>query len=182
MNDIVHFLARHEMWLQVTRLRTIMTFGIVAAIVFFLVRRFLRWHHLVRQINLARITPEELRRKLNAHQDMLLVDLQGGASSDTERMAIPGAIRIDPRALEKCRDVDIATSREVVLYGASAGEFTNARVALASHQKGIENVRPLAGGLQAWRDRGFPIASDVLVPSSPADAAVLAAGHHKSSA
>jgi hypothetical protein len=63
---------------QVMRLGTFMTFGIVAAIGFFLLRRFLRWYHLVRQINLARITPEELRGKLNAHQDILLVDLQGG--------------------------------------------------------------------------------------------------------
>jgi membrane protein DedA with SNARE-associated domain/rhodanese-related sulfurtransferase len=163
----------------VTRLGTIITFGIVAAIVFVLVRRLVRWYHLVRQFNLARITPEELREKLNAREDILLVDLQGHAGSDTEQVAIPGAIRIDPRALEKYRDVDISTSREVVLYGASAGEFTSARVALALHQKGIENVRPLAGGLRAWRDRGFPVTSEVMAPGRMAAAAVLASGRYK---
>jgi membrane protein DedA with SNARE-associated domain/rhodanese-related sulfurtransferase len=164
---------------RVMRLGTIMTFGVVAAIVYFLVRRFLRWYHLVRQFNLAGITPEELREKLNAREDILLVDLQGHAGSDTERMAMPGAIRIDPRALEKYRDVDISTSREVVLYGATAVEFTSARVALALHQKGIENVRPLAGGLRAWRDRGFPVTSGVSVPGSSAAEPVLAPGHYK---
>ena len=117
---------------HVIRFGTIMTFAVLAAIAFFLVRRFVRWFHLVRQFNLARITPEELREKLNAHEEILLVDLQGRAGSASGQMAIPGAIRIDPRALEKYRDVNISTSREVVLYCASAGEFTSARVARAA--------------------------------------------------
>ena len=161
------------------RFGTIMTFAIVAAIGFFLVRRFVCWYHLVRQFNLGRITPEELREKLNAHEEMLLVDLQGRAGSATGQMAIPGAIRIDPRALEKYRDVNISTSREVVLYCASGGEFTSARVALALRRKGIENVRPLAGGLRAWRERGFPVTSEALLPGSSATAAVVASGRNK---
>jgi rhodanese-related sulfurtransferase len=164
---------------HVMRLGTIMTFGIVAAIGFFLIRRLVRWYRLVRQFNLARITPEELREKLNAGEDILLVDLQGHADSATERVAIPGAVRIDPRALEQYRDVEISTSREVVLYCSSSGEFTSARVALVLHRKGIENVRPLAGGLRAWRDRGFPVTSEVLVPGIRSVAAVLASGRYK---
>jgi len=30
-------------------------------------------------------------------------------------------------------------------------------VALLLRKKGIERVRPLEGGLDAWRDRGYPI-------------------------
>jgi membrane protein DedA with SNARE-associated domain/rhodanese-related sulfurtransferase len=164
---------------HVMRLGTLMTFAILAGIGFILIRRFVRWYRLVRQFNLARITPEELREKLNANEDILLIDLQGDADSATERMAIPGAVRMDPRALEQYRDVNISTSEEVVLYCASSGELRSARVALALHQKGIKNVRPLAGGLRAWRDRGFPVTSDVLIPSSPAVAAALASSSRK---
>lgn len=164
---------------HVMRLGALVTFGIVAGIGFLLVRRLIRWYRLVRQFNLTRITPGELREKLNAGEDILLVDLQGRADSATERLAIPGAVRIDPRALEQYRDVKISSSRVVVLYCASSGEFTSARVALALHQKGIENVRPLAGGLRAWRDRGFPVTSEVLLPGSSAVAAVVASGRYK---
>jgi rhodanese-related sulfurtransferase len=94
-------------------------------------------------------------------------------------MAIPGAVRIDPRALEQYRNVEISASREVVLYCAGASEFTSARVALALHQRGIEKVRPLAGGIRAWRDRGFPVTPDVLDPRNPAVAAALASGRYK---
>jgi rhodanese-related sulfurtransferase len=45
----------------------------------------------------------------------------------------------------------------VVLYCASPHEFTSARVALALQRRGFERVRPLAGGLRAWRERGFPL-------------------------
>jgi rhodanese-related sulfurtransferase len=154
--------------IHVMRLGTLVTFGIATGIAFSLVRRFVRWYRLVRQFNLARITPEELREKLNANEDLLLIDLQGDADSATEQMAIPGAVRIDPRALEQSQAVDISASREVVLYCATSGEFTSARVALALRQKGIANVRPLAGGLRAWRDRGFPVTTGVLVPGGPA--------------
>jgi rhodanese-related sulfurtransferase len=32
-------------------------------------------------------------------------------------------------------------------------------VALLLVQRGITRVRPLLGGLDAWRDRGFPLAN-----------------------
>jgi rhodanese-related sulfurtransferase len=32
-------------------------------------------------------------------------------------------------------------------------------VALILRRRGIERVRPLAGGLQGWRDRGYPVIS-----------------------
>jgi len=51
-----------------------------------------------------------------------------------------------------------------VLYCTSPGEFTSARVALALHERGIERVRPLAGGLRAWRDCGFPVTAIALSP------------------
>ena len=156
-----------------------MTFVILAGIGFLLVRKFVCWYRLVRQFNLARIAPEELREKLNANEDILLIDLQGRAGSTTECVAIPGAVRIDPRALEQFRDVEIPASREVVLYCATSGEFTSARVALDLRQKGIENVRPLAGGIRAWRERGFPVTSDVLLPDSPAVAAILASSRRR---
>jgi membrane protein DedA with SNARE-associated domain/rhodanese-related sulfurtransferase len=153
---------------HVIRTGAFLALAVAAGFGFYLVRRLVHWLRFVRQFNLARITPEQLRDKLNAGEDILLVDLQACRDSATERMAIPGAVRINPRALEQYGDVKISPSREVVLYCACPGEFTSARVALALRQRGIEHVRPLAGGLRAWRDRGFPVTPDVRVPAIPA--------------
>jgi len=42
-----------------------------------------------------------------------------------------------------------------VLLPASSAALS--RVALALKRQGITNVRPLAGGLQAWIERGYPV-------------------------
>jgi rhodanese-related sulfurtransferase len=102
--------------------------------------------------------------KLNVGEDVLIVDLQGRVDHTAQPMAIPGAVRIDPRRLEKFRDVWVSPSREVVLYCASPDEFTSARVALALRQKGVDHVHPLAGGLQGWLDHGFPVTAEVRTP------------------
>ncbi len=112
-------------------------------------------------------TPDELREKLNLGEDILIVNLQGREHLATEPMAIPGAVRINPRRLELYKQLEVSPSREVVLYCGSPGEFTSARVAEALRQKGVEHVRPLAGGLEAWRSRGFPVTSEVQTTTNP---------------
>jgi membrane protein DedA with SNARE-associated domain/rhodanese-related sulfurtransferase len=131
----------------------------------------IRWYRFLRKFRLARITPEELRDKLSAGGGILVLDLQGGLSQGQELPAIPGAVRIDSRQLsqymKQYRGVDLATDREVILYCASPGDTTSARVALALRQRGFEHVRPLAGGLQSWREHGFPVTTDVRILPAP---------------
>jgi membrane protein DedA with SNARE-associated domain/rhodanese-related sulfurtransferase len=137
------------------------------ALGFYLARKLARWQAFLREFRLARITPEQLRDKLEVGEDILIVDLQGRQHYAKAPLGIPGAIRINPLRLARYRDVVIAPSRQVVLYCGCPGEITSARVALALRRKGIKHVRPLAGGLQAWRDRGFPVTSEVLnLPSA----------------
>jgi len=140
------------------------TTAVVAAIfIYNLLRRFVRWERFVREFKLARITPEELTEKLRRREDLLIIDLQGRGSRRDDMVAIPGAVRIDPHRLEQYGHAELSPSREVVLYCASPGEFTSARVALALRRRGVEHVRPLAGGLKAWRDRGLPVTAHVRV-------------------
>jgi membrane protein DedA with SNARE-associated domain/rhodanese-related sulfurtransferase len=151
---------------HVARIGAFVALAIGAGLGVYLARKFARWQRFVRQFRLARITPEELKEKLNAGEDILIVDLQGRRSDAAKHIAIPGAVRINPRRLEEYEDVKLSPSQEVVLYCTCPGEYTSARVALALRQKGVERVRPLAGGLQAWRNRGFPVTSEVLTPPS----------------
>jgi membrane protein DedA with SNARE-associated domain/rhodanese-related sulfurtransferase len=129
------------------------------------IHRLFRWHRFVREFRLARITPEELWRKQGAGEPILILDLQGGMEEVEGLMAIPGAVRMDPHRLRLYRkqyqDADVVTDREVVLYCGSPSESTSAHVAFALRRRGFESVRPLAGGLQAWRSRGFPLTSQI---------------------
>ena len=147
--------------MHIERLGTLALLAAAAGFGAYFGRKFARWHRFVREFRLARITPEELSDKLNAGEDVLIVDLERGPDGASERMGIPGAVRINPRTLEQSGDVKIPPLREVVLYCRCPGEYTSARVALALHRKGIQRVRPLAGGLKAWRDRGYPVTLNI---------------------
>jgi rhodanese-related sulfurtransferase len=140
---------------QVERMGAFVALAAASAFSFYLGWRFAHWRRFVRQFKLARITPEQLKDKLNRGDDILIVDLQYPVDHSAELMAIPGAVRINPRRLEQYSDIEISPSREVVLYCARPGDFTSARVALALREKGVNHVRPLDGGLQAWRECAF---------------------------
>jgi membrane protein DedA with SNARE-associated domain/rhodanese-related sulfurtransferase len=154
---------------HVIRMGVIVALVAGAALGYYVAQRIARWSRFIRHFRLGRITPEQLREKLNAGEDVLVVDLQGRSNRGNRRMAIPGAVRINPRRLEQYKDIEIAPSQQVVLYCDCPGEFTSARVALALKRRGVEHVRPLAGGLKAWRDLGFPVTVDVRLPPNPAD-------------
>jgi membrane protein DedA with SNARE-associated domain/rhodanese-related sulfurtransferase len=127
-------------------------------------RKLARWRRFIREFRLARITPEELKAKLDAGEPVFIIDLQGGQRHARRRQGIPGAVRINPRRLERYGAYDRKTpfplprDREVVLYSDEPRELTSARVALAMQGRGFSRVRPLAGGLRAWQERGFPVA------------------------
>ena len=140
------------------------TFWVVVAflsLAMFSGRKLVRWHRFVREFRMARITPEELKKKLDAGEKLLVVDLHGRKDGPRGHQAIPGAVCIDPYRLGQYAGHDgrmpIPRDCEVVLYCATPHELTSARVALELRRLGVERVRPLAGGLQAWHERGLPL-------------------------
>ena len=143
-----------------------------------IIRKLVRWFLFLREFRLSRITPDELRDKLSNSGRLLLLDLQGSSALGQRVVAIPGAVRLDPRRLgeyiRQYRDVDLSTDREVIIYCDAPSEATSARLALALHQRGFQHVRPLAGGVRAWQGHGFPITSSVeVLPLAEHEAYVL---------
>lgn len=69
----------------------------------------------LRQLRIARISPEELAAKLSAHEPVLVVDLRHELDVQAEPLMIQGAVRIAPAALE-AGHVTIPRDREMVLY------------------------------------------------------------------
>jgi membrane protein DedA with SNARE-associated domain/rhodanese-related sulfurtransferase len=152
------------------RLGALWVFFAFAALAIFVGRKLVRWRRFVRESRMARITPEELKKKLDAGEQVMIVDLHGRRDGSRGHQGIPGAVCIDPHRLGQDdnpkKRTPIPRDREVVLYCTTLHELTSARAALELRRRGFERVRPLAGGLQAWHERGFPVTSVILCGSA----------------
>ena len=137
-----------------------MPIGMVAAsaLIAYLVFKYVRRHRFLRHLQKARITPMELKRRLDAGDPLVLVDLRTVLDIKTAPYKIPGARLIDPEELKHPHHL-IPRESEVVFYCAEPREATSAQVALRAAAIGFHNVHPLSGGLEGWRQVGFPVES-----------------------
>ena len=60
---------------------------------------------------------------------------------------------------------EIPRNRDVIPYCACPNEVLAARIALRLKRSGITKIRPLAGGVDPWRARDFPVEAVVADPS-----------------
>jgi rhodanese-related sulfurtransferase len=78
----------------------------------------------------------------------LIFDLRANPDGG-EELIIPGAVRISMDDLGK--STEIPRDRDIIVYCACPNEVSAARVALKLRQKGFTRVRPLKGGIEAWK-------------------------------
>jgi membrane protein DedA with SNARE-associated domain/rhodanese-related sulfurtransferase len=131
-------------------------FLLLAAFAGYILWKYYNRQKFLHKLRIARITPEELKEKLDAGEDVLVVDLRHALDFDANPETIPGALHIDAAELEEAAEV-IPRDREIVLFCACPNEVTAARLALLLRSKGITQIRPLAEGYEGWRSRGFPL-------------------------
>jgi len=129
---------------------------LLAAFAGYILWKFYNRQKFLRKLKIARITPEELKGKIDAGEDILIVDLRHSLDFDANPETIPGALHIDAAEFEEAYEV-IPRDREIVLFCACPNEATAARLALLLRSKGITQIRPLSEGYEGWRSRGFPL-------------------------
>ena len=129
---------------------------LLAAFAGYILWKFYNRQKFLRKLRIARITPEELKEKIDAGEDIIVVDLRHSLDFDAYPETIPGALHIDAADLEEAYEV-IPRDREIVLFCACPNEVTAARLALLLRSKGITRIRPLSEGYEGWRRRGFPL-------------------------
>jgi rhodanese-related sulfurtransferase len=109
----------------------------------------------------AEITPDELKAKLDAKEDLLLVDVR--ESDEFEHGHIDGAHLVPRGIIEAAADpsyskhyapLSSARERQVVLYCASSGR--SAMAAAVLQMMGFKRVLNLAGGHARWEAEGKP--------------------------
>jgi len=110
----------------------------------------------LRQFKMARITVEELKRRLDAGEPLTVVDVRHQLDLDASPELIPGAMHMPLEEVDR-RHHEIPRDRDIVLYCACPNEVSSARTAMKLKRNGISRVRPLLGGLDAWRNSNFPL-------------------------
>jgi len=140
---------------------------IAAALAGYILVKYGRRHLFLRKLWTARVSPEALKRRLDAGEDVAIIDLRTPLDVTATPYAIPGSRWLAADVIDE-HEAELLRSRDVVLYGVSSNDPTSARVALQLKGKGITRVRPLEGGLAAWMALKFPVRS-VQLPLVAAD-------------
>ena len=139
--------------------------AVVALFIGYLAIKYARRARFIRLLRVARISPDELRDKLAACADVVIVDLRLSLDFAAAPQTLPGALRLAPEEVAS-RHQEIPRDREVVLYCSCPDESTSTRAALLLKQYGIHQVRPLAGGYETWRQKNFPLTPATVRPQA----------------
>lgn len=118
--------------------------------------KFFQRQRILRELRMARITAAELRRKQEEKEDIVIIDLRSRAELKLDPERIPGAVHFEVGEAER-RQADLPRDREIIVYCSCPNEITSARVARRLQKKGFAHIRPLLGGLDAWRELRYPV-------------------------
>jgi membrane protein DedA with SNARE-associated domain/rhodanese-related sulfurtransferase len=134
---------------------------VLLMVVALLIYRLNKRRQFLIQLRGLRLEPQQLMAMIaDAERQGLdrpfIVDLRHPLDVMTDPLVLPGALRIGPDELKQRKEI-IPTDRDIILYCTCPSEETSAKVALELRRMGIKRVRPLRGGLQGWKDCGYPV-------------------------
>jgi membrane protein DedA with SNARE-associated domain/rhodanese-related sulfurtransferase len=128
---------------------------VTGVVVLYIGYKYFQRYRLVRELRMARITVDELHQKQEAGENLMILDLRSQAALEEEPSLIRGALHMNMDEVDG-RLKDIPRDRDIILYCSCPNEVSAARVALLLQRKGFSRVRPLLGGIDAWRERDYP--------------------------
>jgi membrane protein DedA with SNARE-associated domain len=88
---------------------------LVAGFAGYVASKYVSRQRFLRKIRIARITPEDLKAKLDAGEDMMVVDVRHQSEFQADPIIIPGALHLTTEELER-RHQEIPRGRDIVLY------------------------------------------------------------------
>ncbi len=97
------------------RLGAWLAVALLLALAAYILNRYRERRRFLRKLRIARITPEELKQKMEAGEEMVIVDLRNSLECENDHVRVPGALHMRPDELE-ARHQEIPRDRDVVLY------------------------------------------------------------------
>lgn len=88
---------------------------LIGALAGWIVWKLYRRRRFIAKLRVDRMTPEELKRKIDAGEELVIVDLRGSLDFEAEPEMIPGAVHLESHELEEVKD-ELAKAPEVILY------------------------------------------------------------------
>jgi membrane protein DedA with SNARE-associated domain len=85
---------------------------VAALFALWILMKFVQRRRFLRQLEVARITPEELRDRLDAGDDLYIVDMRGRLENEA---SVPGAVRLSAEQLA-ANPAEIPRDREIILF------------------------------------------------------------------
>ncbi len=139
---------------------------LISLVALYIGYKFYQRQRLLKQLRMARITVDELYQKLQTGENVTILDLRSSAEVERNPLLIRNARHMTLDEL-KSRQQEIPRDRDIILYCSCPNEVTSARMALLLQRNGFAHVRPLLGGLDAWRERNYPTELRALVATIP---------------
>jgi len=133
----------------------------VTGLVLWIAFRYVRRTLLLMRLRKSRISVDELSTLLASDPGALIVDVRSAISRRDDPFVIPGSRLFDLATADR----ELATlprHSAVVIYCSCPNEVSAAKVAERLSKLGFSNVRPLTGGLGAWREAGREVEALVL--------------------
>lgn len=128
---------------------------IVALLFLYIAFKFWERRRLLNELRMAKITPGELGQMLDTGETPLILDVRSVIELEQEPAMVRGAVHLAMDDLDK-RHQEFAHDREIIIYCDCPNEESSAKTALLLRKKGFKRVRPLLGGIAAWREGNYP--------------------------
>jgi len=117
--------------------------------------KYFQRRRLLNELKTARITVDELHQMVKTGQNPIILDLRSRGELERDPSLIRGARHMTMEEVQ-LRQHEIPRDRDIILYCSCPNEVSSARMSLFLHRNGVLRVRPLLGGLDAWRERNYP--------------------------
>ncbi len=88
---------------------------LIASFAAYIAYKFIARQRFLRELRIARVTVDELKKKIDAGEELVIVDLRHSMDFEADPETIPGAFRMDAKDLEEKSD-PLPRDREVILY------------------------------------------------------------------
>jgi len=138
---------------------------LLVAIVLFILYKWWQRHRFLVEIRMARISIGDLETLLKSGSVITILDARSPERRE-ESGWIPGSITV-----HDISELQLDPQQDLIVYCDCPNDATAAVVAKRLQARGFKRVRPLAGGIDAWRAQGLPI--DQMPPSEPMPPVVI---------
>jgi membrane protein DedA with SNARE-associated domain len=88
---------------------------VVAVLAAYILSKYVARQRFLRTLRIGRITVDELKQKIDAGEELSIVDLRHSLDFEADPETIPGAVHIDSKELSEKNDL-LPLDREIVLY------------------------------------------------------------------